>query len=359
MEADKCCNHLEASSVIEIVKALGVGLSLFVWVSVASADARSDCQKAIAEAKRVGLPTTMAAYTGPTPSKATLELERLIKKASELNNGPPSLDEMIKIDFENVSRKQKGLEEIPYPEESEKDKIERLSKLRIVNAKICATTAPRQRIYNIFRFPSMPTFGLVMEDAKAAKASNNLPELKKQLGMARKLIKLAPRTSEVTERLRQMAFEQKYYVFLEKLSKESPELAAQIPQTFLAPLKKPSLDQMLQDEFFAIFALYMVKPEDAWTTNHALTMPKDARMLKILTKTCREWAMAYPLLKGCKSGAELAKKYKIIQHRITTFKYEDTELSHGPSPIIMNEKLDAREKTRLKLLATWPGPKLS
>jgi hypothetical protein len=335
------------------VKQLCVGLAVFALAGVASADAKADLLKAIAEAKKAGLPTTMADYLGPKPSAATLQLEKLIKRGEALSRGRPTLAETVTIDIQNVERKRKGLKELPYPQDSAGATKKRLSEYRQVIAQIGKSTAPRARAQSLFA--SITLFSSALDDANLAVQTKNPKALVANLLTARRLIELIPTNNGFIPRARQQAAEQKYYRFLEKLAKDNRALAAQVPASCLAQIKKPPLNRLVPDEFFGIFSTIVSAPAN---DPNSWDLPADKKTMDMVAEICRQYTIVYRACKNANSRTELAAGYKSVESKMTTFEaegFEDPTMHYGPVPGVMTYDYDRYERKRLEILKTWPG----
>ncbi|HLO99434.1 MAG TPA: hypothetical protein VK171_12635 [Fimbriimonas sp.] len=336
------------------MRAFWVGLAVFAFAGIASADAKSDCLRALAEARKAGLPTTMAEFVGPKPSTETLLIEKLFGQIKAIKaEERPTLDELITIDLDNLARKQKGLPELPYPEDPPEIVAKRVAKIDAIYAQLAKTTAPRARAHDMVMFASIEPVKRMVDLAEEARKSGNVVLLRNRLFSCRRMIELVPQNANFVSRLRQHAAEQIYYTFVKRLLTSSPELAKQITVGILAPLKKYSFDQMLKDEFFTMVHIFTGISSTGGTKKWSL--PKDSQSLKILTETSRQWTIAYKALAGSKSFAELGAKYKKIAKKMTTYKHDGDELPYGPSGNLFTAKLDRRESERLELLKSWPG----
>jgi hypothetical protein len=333
--------------------------SLFAG-SVLAHDAKSNFLKALYEAKNVGLPTSLADLNPPASSKQTLALERLIEKASQtLQKYEPSFGQIVSIDFENLERKKAGKPEKPYPEPSPEQISSRTKETLSIIEQIGVTTAPRRvnsRSTPVDSFPQAARVknfvSMELGEVTAMAAKGDAKEVVRKLKIVRRLVDLVRSDATVVGVLGQQASEQKYYASLQQIAKNYPAIGKLFTAELVAPFKKPTMDQILRDEFIQLFST--LEMSSKWAKKHQTIstggwkLAGDKDSLELTSAMIKSWVVAYPVLKTAKTGRELEARYKGLAPKMGSYKMknQDEEIELGPSWANQASVLDKAETKR-------------
>lgn len=326
-------------------------------------DAKADLLKALNDAKKVGLPTSPSDLNLLAPSKETIALEKLIDKASlTMRKYEPSFGQVVDIDFENLKRKKNGRPEKPYPEPTSAQITSRTKETLSIIEQIGATTAPRQYKLGSTPVDSFPRSASVkafvtmeLDEATTSAKQGDTKEVIRKLKIVRRLIQIVRADDTVVGLLGEQASEQKYYAVLQKMAKDYPLIAKSFAADLLSPLKKPTIEQILKQEFFRTLSTFALSSEAARKQpfvelgSWKLEGGKDS--LDFLIASTKSWALAFPELKSCQSGKELEDRYKGLKSKLGTYKFKDEEeIELGPSWAEGARALDKAEAKRLETI---------
>ncbi len=341
-------------------------LAIFITCAIAGttlADAKGDCIKALNEARKAGLPTSPLDMDVPKPSKETKTLEKLIDKASKtMRKFEPDIGVIIDIDMANLKRKEKGQKELPYPEVTSAQKASRTRETLAIIEQIGATTGPRR--YNARSTPvdSFPRSASVkafikmeLEDVTASAKRGENKEVFRKLKVIRRLVQIVRADATVVGLLGEQAAEQRYYAALQKISKDYPSISKSFTAEFVAPFKKPTIEQILREEFIHTLSTFSMSNESAKKhpsiDAEGWKLPGDKDSLEFLAAAIKAWTIAFPELKRCKSGKELEDRYMVLAPKLGTFKFKDQdEIELGPSWANQASVLDRAETKRLETI---------
>ncbi len=308
-------------------------------------DAKVDLLKALNEAKKAGLPVSPADMKVSKPSKETIALEKLIDKASKtMRKHEPDIGVIIDIDMTNLKRKKKGQKELPYPAEvTPAQKASRTTETLAIIEQIGVTTAPRQ--YNVRSTPldSFPRSASVkafvkmeLEDIAKFARKGETKDVFRKLKIVRRLVQIVRSDATVVGLLGEQAAEQQYYAALQKIAIDYPSLGKSFTIELVAPIKKPTIKEILKEEFFRTLSTFAMSNELARKYpsvdlgNWKLEGGKDS--LDFLIASTKSWTLAFPELKSCQSGKELEDRYKGLKSKLGTYKFKDEEeIELGPS----------------------------
>ncbi len=319
--------------------------------SLALADAKSECEKALADAKRAGLPTSRADLNLPKPTKDSAKIEEILARADKaMRQNQESLGSSIKQDLTNVQRKQKGKAEIPYPAESNTQKAKREAQvLRILDG-LAKTTGPRV-VSKVNPPDSSFVYGanarsfvrLELTAAEALAKAGKSAEALASYRIARRLVELTNTDETMVSVLMQNATAQIYYASLEKSGKDNPGFKKAISRQLIASFARPSNQRILQAEYLHSLDLFMKK---GWK------LPTDPQSLDFVTKSTRSWIVAFSAMKATKTGLEMETAYKSIQSKMGSYKMkgDDEEIPYGPSWASSARALDKSEAKRLEVV---------
>ncbi len=326
-------------------------------------DAKSECIKALNEAKMAGLPISPADMKVPKPSKETIALEKLIDMASKtMRKYEPDIGVIIDIDMANLKRKDKGQKELPYPEVTEAQKASRTKETVAIIERIGISTAPRQ--YNVRSTPldSFPRSASVkafvkmeLEDVAKFAKKGETKDVVRKLKIVRRLVQIVRSDATVVGLLGEQAAEQQFYAALQKISKDHPSISKSFTLDFVAPFHKPSIEQILRDEFIHELSLFESSSKAA--KKHPTIDIGDWKLeaskesLEYLTAITRAWTTSFIELRSCKSGKELEDRYKVLAPKLGTLKLKDQDpMLLGPSWADNAKALDKAETKRLETI---------
>ena len=355
--------NLKASnSVSSSVKLLATLVSISL-VGVAFADAKSDCLKALNEAKKAGLPISPADLNTPPATAQARRIEKLIDKADKaMRKYQTPTSTIIDIDFKNRERKKKGLPEILYPGRTPAQEAERIKEGLAVIEEIGTTSGPRvTNSVSIFAdsFPRAAIVkGLVnaeLDEAQRFAKKGDAPEFARRMRLTRRLIGLIRADSTMVGMLSERASEQKYYATLQKVAKEHPAIGKTLTRDLVSPFQKPTVAQILREEFLNTIAGFDVSIHSKNSKSSIKVgnwrLLGDAESLKLISDYTKSWTFAYKELKDCKTGLELETRYKSIASKLGVHKSEgQDDLVLGPSWADNAKALDKAETKRLETI---------
>ena len=337
------CNLSASMCVFNSVRLPIVVLAGCLAACSSAIDERSDCIKALAAAKRAGLPFSPSDIYGK-PSKESLQVETLIKQFKvSIRKGLPTLGDSITFDLDNLDRKKKGLKELPRPTEPEKHKRARLKESLAILDEIADINGPR--IHNDFSgrmeaFPDKDLPATVFDAAVEAIKRGDTGETLHRLRVLHKLIELFRRDATLVSVLSQQAYEMKYWSFLVKYGKGNQELLRSLSGDCLTPFRRPKIDQMLKDEFLQGCQFYLLADKISRATGfkgkslsenpNAWSLPTDKASMARLTKFVKNWTFAYINLHSAKTGTELQKRYVAIGSKFDVEIVMEEKMRLGP-----------------------------
>lgn len=318
-------------------------------------DMRGDAIKALDEAKKVGLPTKPTDLIYPKPSAEAMKIEALISKADKTVRGnQPTLSQVL-AKSEQISRG--APREAAIKPETPTEKAARRKRLLAILDQLGATKGPRapgNMIATLSFQASSLIKGLVstkLDDASASIQTGNGGEVVKKLRVARRLVELIPTDSTFGSCLAQQDSEMEYYRFLQRTAVRKPAIAKLFTKELVAPMRRPSVEQVLREEYFHTLSLFMdTRPSPGASSGWAL--PKDVDNLRYLTTDARAWATAFPQLKTAKTGQELETRYKAFGGKLGTFRLQTGDaVPLGPAWANLGRALDRGETKRLETMA--------
>jgi len=339
------------------VKLFAFAVSLTLANAVFAHDAKSDCQRALDAAKRVGLPISPNDFPVATPTKDSILLEKLIAKAEKImRRNQPSLGESISNDLDDLDRKRKGKPPIVRKAETAAQKEARMRDLLIAIQEIGKTKGPRispsSDVGDVFVANSSIKAFLTYQVEGIEKTSRAITpgETIKKLRIARRLVELTRKDATAISLMMLLASEQKYYALVARICQANPTIRKAMTIDLLAPFPKPSFDRMLQEEFAHRLSNVMVKSSRkgkpvAWN------LPKDTQTLKFIEAEAKGWTVSYGAMKGCRTWKELEDRYKAVAPKLNSYKFsKDDELVPGPAWAESASRLDKAEAKRLETI---------
>ncbi|MBI1335285.1 MAG: hypothetical protein GC165_20680 [Armatimonadetes bacterium] len=333
-----------------IVGLLALYVSLIAGQPHAGQGLRSECLNLLKEAKKVGLPLNQADLDSPKATQESRKIEQILAKADKvMRRNQESISSMMEKDLKNLQRKKEGKPEIPYRQETPKEKADRERDVLKVLDELRSTHGPRV-------VPKMDpgalSFGergsgrgfvkLAVGSAEALAQAGKFKESIARYRLARRLVDLSLIGDSMVSVISQNAAIQAYYASLGKTAGGLAGLRKLVTPDLVARFVQPSIARILQAEFLESYAL-MTKKDFA--------LPKEEKALTPLIRSIRSWTVAYPVLKKARNGAELAKSYSSIASKMETYDLgDDDKITFGPSWADRADVLDKTEVWRADML---------
>jgi hypothetical protein len=288
-------------------------------VSVLAADAKSECIKALVEAKKAGLPMSIADM-GPRPSeKGHQELAKELEVARRIWTTNEKRRMQLATDYSDtkVLKRIKSFGDVARSDtliqSSDRQLLE--SANRIIRHGWRPKYDPTD---DKMKHPEAVVRAMIrikMDDANRAAASGNLLEVIKGLHETRKLPTLALTNSKFMTALMAASLEKSYYQYLLKLVDKYPAIGRQLPYNVLAPLPMPSVKAILREEFFYGIrnGVYPSQPNVVAPGFSEIKIPKDRDEQELFAKVVKNFTAVYKKCGDAKDYGEANSSYQSIK----------------------------------------------
>ena len=338
-----------------VVKLVSIA-TLALVATICLGDARSDCLKALHDAKKVGLPITLSDFNAPKPTQESKKIEAILTKADKvMRRNQEPLGPAIARDLDNYQRKQKGKPPIPYHQETPAEKAIREKDVLKVIAELVKTKGPRigappsVGVGDIFskgdsfvKGASVRQFlKLELASAEASVKSGNIPDSLLKYRLARRIVEVTRSGASPVTVFVENASIMVYFASIERSASASPSFKKAVSEDLVAPFTRLPISRVLQADFFEVVSTLDPK---SWK------LPRDNESIEFYTKMIRAYTILYPELKNCQTGQELESRYKKIAPRLGTYKSENEVNTYGPSWLENGKSLDKAEAKRLETI---------
>lgn len=328
---------------------------------------KSDCEKALAEAKKAGLPTRPSELRTMADSKNASKIDAILTKVSKISRrNMPSIGELITDDFRERDGKPRQLK----PETEEQIKRRETDTLKAADELFAIDGLPSQPHPGQSVFGQMSSFtggasllGLIRLEIKAAN-SKGLPSknVSHHLLLAHKILNYYSVDASFTRVMQQSAAERVYYSGVQKLAQSKPEVKAILTAAYFSKPQRATIQQMLRTDFLNSISIWVKGTEirkeygksgiftdvqNPPKLSNEWNLPKDKDVLKALTKLVKSYTIAYQELKGATSFADLEARYKKVSPKLSTSTSDGETWKDGPNFCEKATIMDKGEQARI------------
>ncbi len=288
-------------------------------VSVLAVDAKSDCLRALNEAKKAGLPMSIADM-GPRPSeKGNKELAKELEVARRIWTANEKRRIQLATDYSDtkVLKRIKSFGDVARSDTLIQSSDRQL--LESANKIIRHGWRPKyDPTDDKIKHPEAVLRAMIrvkMDDANSAAASGNLLEVIKGLHETRKLPSLALTNSKYMSVFMAASLEKSYYQYLLKLVEKYPTVGRQLPYKVVEPLPKPSVKAILIEEFFYGLrdGIYPSQPSFVSPAFPDLKIPKSQEEQILYLKAVKNFTVVYKKCGDAKDYGEANSRYQSIK----------------------------------------------